>query len=204
MLPFSHDEVVHGKGSMINKMPGDDWQKFANLRLLYTYLYTYPGSKLLFMGSEFAQWSEWAHGRSLDWHLTEYDRHQGMQATVRDLNKLYTSTPSLYQRNFRGDGFEWIDCHDSTQSIVSYIRSSDSEFSVVLLNFTPVPRKAYRIGVPAAGYYKEVFNSDSAYYCGSNLGNGDPLEAQPVPWMNHKYSLEVTLPPLAGIILKLC
>lgn len=204
MLPFSHDEVVHGKGSMINKMPGDDWQKFANLRLLYTYLYTYPGSKLLFMGSEFAQWSEWAAGRSLDWHLTEYDRHQGMQAVVRDLNHLYTSVPSLYQRNFRGDGFEWVDCHDSTQSIVSYIRSSDSEFSIVLLNFTPIPRQAYRIGVPAEGLYKEVFNSDSAYYCGSNLGNGDPLHTQPIPWMNHPFSLEVTLPPLAGIILKLC
>jgi len=204
MLPFSHDEVVHGKGSMINKMPGDDWQKFANLRLLYTYLYTYPGSKLLFMGSEFGQWSEWAQGRSLDWHLTAFDRHQGMQAAVRDLNKLYTSTPSLYQRNYRGDGFEWIDCHDSTQSIVSYIRSSDTEFSIVVLNFTPVPRQNYRIGVPAEGRYQEVFNSDSAYYCGSNLGNGDPLHSQAVAWMNHGQSIEINVPPLAGLILKLC
>lgn len=203
-LPFSHDEVVHGKGSMINKMPGDDWQKFANLRLLYTYLYTYPGSKLLFMGSEFAQWSEWAHGRALDWHLADYDRHQGVQASVRDLNHLYTRIPSLYQRNFRSDGFEWIDCHDSTQSIVSYIRSSDSEFTVVILNFTPVPRYNYRIGVPAAGSYQEVFNSDSSFYGGSNLGNPGVRHTQAVPWMNHGQSLELTLPPLGGLLLKLC
>jgi 1,4-alpha-glucan branching enzyme len=203
-LPFSHDEVVHGKGSMINKMPGDDWQKFANLRLLYTYLYTYPGSKLLFMGCEFAQWSEWAHGRSLDWNLLDYDRHQGMQATVRDLNHRYKNIPSLHQRNFRSDGFDWIDCHDSTQSIVSYIRSSDSEFTLVILNFTPVPRYNYRIGVPVAGSYQEVFNSDSSYYGGSNLGNPGALHTQPVPWMNHGQSLELTLPPLGGLLLKLC
>lgn len=202
-LPFSHDEVVHGKGSMINKMPGDDWQKFANLRLLYTYLYTYPGSKLLFMGCEFAQWSEWAHGRSLDWHLLDYGPHQGVQAAVRDLNHLYRDIPSLYQRNYRGDGFEWVDCHDSTQSIISYIRSSDSEFTVVIMNFTPVPRYNYRIGVPVAGEYKEVFNSDSAYYGGSNLGNNGPLVTQDVPWMNHGQSLEVTLPPLGALLLKL-
>ena len=203
-LPFSHDEVVHGKGSMINKMPGDDWQKFANLRLLYTYLYTYPGTKLLFMGCEFAQWSEWAHGRSLDWHLLDYDRHQGVQAAVRDLNHLYSGVPSLFQRSFRSDGFEWIDCHDSTQSIVSYIRSSDSEFTLVILNFTPVPRYNYRIGVPAAGSYQEIFNSDSSFYGGSNLGNASPLHTQPVPWMNHGQSLELTLPPLGGLLLKLC
>ncbi|ACE85398.1 1,4-alpha-glucan branching protein GlgB [Cellvibrio japonicus] len=202
-LPFSHDEVVHGKGSMINKMPGDDWQKFANLRLLYTYLYTYPGSKLLFMGGEFAQWSEWAHGRSLDWHLLDYGPHQGVQSAVKDLNHLYRQVPSLYQRNFRGDGFEWIDCHDSTQSIISYIRSSDSEFTLVILNFTPVPRYNYRIGVPVAGQYQEVFNSDSQFYGGSNLGNANPLYTQPVPWMNHGQSLEVTLPPLGGLLLKL-
>lgn len=203
-LPFSHDEVVHGKGSMINKMPGDDWQKFANLRLLYTYLYTYPGTKLLFMGCEFAQWSEWAHGRSLDWHLLDYDRHQGVQAAVRDLNHLYAETSSLYQRSFRSDGFEWIDCHDSTQSIISYIRSSDSEFTIVILNFTPVPRYNYRIGVPVAGSYQEIFNSDSNFYGGSNLGNTGPLHTQPVPWMNHGQSLELTLPPLGGLLLKLC
>lgn len=202
-LPFSHDEVVHGKGSMINKMPGDDWQKFANLRLLYTYLYTYPGSKLLFMGSEFAQWSEWAHGRSLDWHLLDYDRHQGIQTLIKDLNHCYTSMPSLYQRSFRGDGFEWVDCHDSTQSIVSYIRKSDQDFSIVILNFTPVPRTAYRIGVPVAGSYREMLNSDSSFYGGSNMGNDNPLYSQPVPWMNHQQSLEINLPPLGALILKL-
>lgn len=202
-LPFSHDEVVHGKGSMINKMPGDDWQKFANLRLLYTYLYTYPGSKLLFMGSEFAQWSEWAHGRSLDWNLLDYDRHQGIQTLIKDLNHHYTTMPSLYQRSFRGDGFEWIDCHDSTQSIVSYIRKSDQDFSIVILNFTPVPRTGYRIGVPVAGSYCEVLNSDSTFYGGSNIGNDSPLYTQPVPWMNHQQSLEIHLPPLGALILKL-
>jgi 1,4-alpha-glucan branching enzyme len=203
MLPFSHDEVVHGKGSMINKMPGDDWQKFANLRLLYTYLFTYPGTKLLFMGSEFAQWSEWAQSRTLDWNLLEHSPHQGMHALVKDLNHCYTSMPSLYQRNFTGDGFEWIDCHDSTQSIVSYIRKSDNDFSVVIFNFTPVTRTGYRIGVPVAGPYHEVLNSDSSFYGGSNWGNANPIYSQPVPWMNHQQSLEINLPPLGALILKL-
>jgi 1,4-alpha-glucan branching enzyme len=202
MLPFSHDEVVHGKGSMINKMPGDDWQKFANLRLLYTYLYTYPGTKLLFMGSEFAQWSEWAQSRALDWHLLDYEPHRGLQTLVKDLNHLYTSVPSLYQRNFRSDGFEWIDCHDSTQSIVSYIRKSDHEFTVVILNFTPVTRSSYRIGVPVAGTYHEILNSDSSFYGGSNWGNSNPIYSQPIPWMGHEQSLEINLPPLGALILK--
>jgi 1,4-alpha-glucan branching enzyme len=203
MLPFSHDEVVHGKGSMINKMPGDDWQKFANLRLLYTYLFTYPGTKLLFMGSEFAQWSEWAQSRTLDWDLLDYAPHRGMHTLVKDLNHCYTSMPSLYQRNFRGDGFEWIDCHDSTQSIVSYIRKSDHDFSIVILNFTPVTRTNYRIGVPVAGAYHEILNSDSSFYGGSNWGNSNPIYSQPVPWMNHQQSLEVNLPSLGALILKL-
>ncbi len=203
MLPFSHDEVVHGKGSMINKMPGDDWQKFANLRLLYTYLFTYPGTKLLFMGSEFAQWSEWAQARTLDWNLLDYAPHQGMHTLVKDLNHCYTSMPSLYQRNFRGDGFEWIDCHDSTQSIVSYIRKSDQDFSIVILNFTPVTRSNYRIGVPVAGTYHEVLNSDSSFYGGSNWGNANPIYSQPIPWMNHQQSLEINLPPLGALIIKL-
>lgn len=203
MLPFSHDEVVHGKGSMINKMPGDEWQKFANLRLLYTYLFTYPGTKLLFMGSEFAQWSEWAQSRTLDWNLLDHAPHQGMHTLVKDLNHCYTNMPSLYQRNFRGDGFEWIDCHDSTQSIVSYIRKSDHDFSIVILNFTPVTRSNYRIGVPVAGSYKEVLNSDSSFYGGSNWGNSNPIYSQPKPWMNHQQCLEVNLPPLGALILKL-
>jgi 1,4-alpha-glucan branching enzyme len=203
MLPFSHDEVVHGKGSMINKMPGDDWQKFANLRLLYTYLFTYPGTKLLFMGCEFAQWSEWAQSRTLDWDLLDYAPHQGMLALVGDLNRCYTSMPSLYQRNFRGDGFEWLDCHDSTQSIVSYIRKSDQDFCIVIMNFTPVARTNYRIGVPVAGAYQESLNSDSQFYGGSNWGNSNPIYTQPVAWMNHQQSVEVNLPPLGALIIKL-
>ncbi|MBK8186231.1 MAG: 1,4-alpha-glucan branching protein GlgB [Cellvibrio sp.] len=203
MLPFSHDEVVHGKGSMIGKMPGDDWQKMANLRLLYTYMFTYPGTKLLFMGSEFAQWSEWANNRSLDWHLLDYAPHRGVHDTVRDLNHLYRNRSELYERSFEWNGFEWLDCHDSTQSIVSYIRKSDTGFVIVLLNFTPIPRYAYRVGVPVAGQYKELFNSDSMFYGGSNLGNAEGLYSQDIPWMNHPYSVEITLPPLAGLIIAL-
>lgn len=202
-LPFSHDEVVHGKGSMIKKMPGDDWQKFANLRLLYTYMYTYPGSKLLFMGSEFGQWSEWAHKGTLEWHLLDYDRHQGLKALVGDLNHHYRNLSALHKWNYRGDGFEWIDCHDSTQSIISYLRKSDDGFVLVVLNFTPVPRINYRIGVPVAGAYEEILNSDSSYYGGSNTGNGNSLHTQPIPWMNHSQSLEINLPPLGALLLTL-
>jgi 1,4-alpha-glucan branching enzyme len=203
VLPFSHDEVVHGKGSMIGKMPGDDWQKFANLRLLYTYMFTYPGTKLLFMGSEFAQWGEWSHHRSLDWQLLDYAPHHGIHDTVRDLNHLYCNRPELYERSFEWNGFEWLDCHDSTQSIISYIRKNDTGFVIVLLNFTPLPRHAYRVGVPVAGQYKELFNSDSMFYGGSNLGNAEGLHTQNIPWMNHPYSIEITLPPLAGLIIAL-
>ena len=202
-LPFSHDEVVHGKGSMLNKMPGDDWQKFANLRLLYTYMYTYPGTKLLFMGCEFGQWSEWAAGRSLEWHLMDFAPHQGLHGLVKDLNHCYRNMPSLYERSFRHDGFEWIDCHDSTQSIISYIRKSDEGFCIVVLNFTPIARANYRIGVPVAGTYHEVLNSDSSFYGGSNYGNSSPLATQEVPWMNHQQSLDINLPPLGALILKL-
>lgn len=203
-LPFSHDEVVHGKGSMLNKMPGDDWQKFANLRLLYTYMFTYPGAKLLFMGSEFGQWREWADKESLDWHLLERAPHQGLLTAVKDLNHLYCREPSLYERNFQHECFEWIDCHDNTQSVVSYLRKSTSDFSVVILNFTPTPRVGYRIGVPTAGTYQEVFNSDSSYYGGSNLGNSNVLQTQNIPWMGQAQSIELTLPPLAGLVLKRC
>lgn len=203
-LPFSHDEVVHGKGSLINKMPGEDWQKFANLRLLYTYMMTYPGAKLLFMGSEFGQWSEWAASRSLDWHLLDYTPHQGVQSCLRDLNYLYRNYSPLHRFSYEPRGFEWIDCHDSHQSVISYIRRSGDEFVVVVLNFTPVPRIGYRIGVPLPGHYQEVFNSDSGYYGGSNLGNGEqPLHTENYAWMNQQQSLVLTLPPLAGIVLKL-
>jgi 1,4-alpha-glucan branching enzyme len=202
LLPFSHDEVVHGKQSMLHKMPGDEWQRHANLRLLYTYQFTHPGKKLLFMGTEFGQGLEWNSAGVLDWYVLEYPLHQGMQRLVRDLCHLYRTTPALYRYEFDWPGFEWIDCHDSEQSILSFLRKGDGEeIVVVVLNLTPVPRENYRIGVPLAGGYREVINSDSEYYGGSNMGNGPvPLGAEPTPWMNHPYSLNLTLPPLATVV----
>ncbi len=202
VLPFSHDEVVHGKGSMLNKMPGDEWQRFANLRLLYTMMFTYPGKKLLFMGCEFGQGTEWSCNRTLDWYVLDYPHHKGLQTLVKDLNKLYANHAALHRYDFDHQGFEWIDCHDYQQSIISYRRKSAHEDLIVILNFTPVPREAYRIGVPNAGTYYEIFNSDSHYYDGSNTGNGAVL-TEPQPWMNQDHSISVTLPPLAGIILKM-
>ncbi len=202
ILPFSHDEVVHGKNAMFNKMPGDEWQRFANLRLLYTFMFTYPGKKLLFMGCEFGQGSEWNFNQTLDWYVLEYPGHKGVQTLVKDLNKIYTSHPALFQHDFEEQGFEWIDCHDVNQSVISYRRKTDKEDLIIILNFTPVPREQYRIGVPAQGSYIEIFNSDSSYYYGSNTGNGQAL-SEPIPWMNHDHSITVTLPPLAGIIFKL-
>jgi len=201
-LPFSHDEVVHGKGSLVNKMPGDQWQRFANLRLLYTFMFTYPGKKLLFMGCEFGQGTEWNFNRPLDWYVLDYPHHQGIQTLVRDLNQLYKSEPALYLHDFDHLGFDWIDCHDVQQSVVSYRRKHEDQDLVVVLNFTPVPRENYRIGVPKAGTYSEIFNSDSSYYDGSNTGNGFAV-SEPRPWMNHPHSINLTLPPLAGILLKI-
>lgn len=201
-LPFSHDEVVHGKGSLVNKMPGDEWQRFANLRLLYTLMYTYPGKKLLFMGCEFGQGSEWNFNRPLDWYVLDYPHHQGIQTLVKDLNHLYKKHPALYQHDFDHHGFDWIDCHDVQQSIISYRRKTENEDLIVVLNFTPVPREEYRIGVPLEGAYTEIFNSDSGYYDGSNVGNGVAL-SEPTPWMNQPYSISLTLPPLGAVILKL-
>ncbi len=202
ILPFSHDEVVHGKGSLINKMPGDEWQRFANLRLLYTLMFTYPGKKLLFMGCEFGQGTEWSVNRVLDWYVLDYAHHRGVQTLVKDLNKLYTTHPALYHYDFDHHGFEWIDCHDVQQSIISYRRKSAHEDLIVILNFTPVPRVDYRIGVPHPGTYYEIFNSDSHFYDGGNIGNGQ-VHSQAQPWMNLQHSILVTLPPLAGIILKM-
>ena len=203
ILPFSHDEVVHGKSSMLYKMPGDEWQRFANLRLLYTYMFTYPGKKLLFMGCEFGQGSEWNFNTTLDWYVLEYPGHQGVQTLVSDLNKLYRERPALHRHDFEYTGFEWIDCHDARQSIISYLRKDGDRFLVVILNFTPVPRENYRIGVPHSGGYREIFNSDSQYYNGSNLGNGGTIYSEATPWMNRAHSLSLTLPPLAGIVLEL-
>jgi len=202
MLPFSHDEVVHGKGSMLNKMPGDEWQKFANLRLLYTFMFTYPGKKLLFMGCDIAQGAEWNFNQALDWYVLDYSYHKGIQTLVKDLNKMYVKHPALFQHDFDNQGFEWIDCHDVEQSIISFTRKTEEETLIVILNFTPIPRENYRIGVPRAGTYHEIFNSDSEYYAGSNSGNGY-IVSEDTPWMNQDQSVNLTIPPLAGIVLKL-
>ncbi len=209
VLPFSHDEVVHGKRSMLDKMPGDTWQKFANLRLLLTYQMTTNGKKLNFMGNEFAQGREWNVNASLDWHLLNYDLpqsywHRGIQQTNRDLNHLYRNITALHDLDFEPQGFEWIDCLDMDQSIISYTRRArDGSFVVIMLNFTPVLRTGYRLGVPVAGQYVELFNSDASCYSGSNQGNGAGLQSEPVTWMNQAHSVIVTLPPLAGVILQL-
>jgi len=203
MLPFSHDEVVHGKQSMLHKMPGDEWQRHANLRTLYAYQFTHPGKKLLFMGTEFGQGLEWNSAGVLDWYVLQYPLHRGMQLLVQDLNRLYCNSAALYTSEFEWQGFEWIDCHDSHQSIVSFVRKTRDEFVVVIVNFTPVPRTEYRIGLPRGGAYAEILNSDSHLYGGSNLGNGGGyLLAEDIPWMDRPHSIKVTVPPLAAIVLK--
>jgi 1,4-alpha-glucan branching enzyme len=204
VLPFSHDEVVHGKGSLLSKMPGDAWQKFANMRLLFTYQMTYPGKKLNFMGNEFAQGREWNASRELDWYQLEYDQHRGVQSTLRDLNYLYRHIPALHELDFLPEGFAWIDCHDADNSVISYLRRAcDGSFVLVALNFTPVVRTDYRIGVPVSGNYQEIFNSDSSFYGGTNLGNMGHIDAAATPWMGLPASIVITLPPLAGIIISL-
>jgi 1,4-alpha-glucan branching enzyme len=203
MLPFSHDEVVHGKSAMLNKMPGDEWQRHANLRALYTYQFTHPGKKLLFMGTEFAQGQEWNSVGTLDWYVLDYPLHQGMQRMVKDLNLFYRNNPALHRYEFDWQGFEWIDCNDAQHSILSYLRKGDGgEIMVVVLNLTPVVRRGYRMGVPLEGAYREVFNSDAACYGGSGIGNGDnDLQSVAQAWMNRPYSVMIDLPPLAGIVL---
>ena len=205
ILPFSHDEVVHGKGSMMMKAPGDAWQKAANLRVLYTYMYLHPGKKLLFMGSEIGQWREWNHDSSIDWHLLEGPLHAGLQRFVADLNRLYRAEPSLHELDFEPRGFEWIDCNDNESSVVSLIRRGRDagEWVVAVLNWTPVVRRGYRIGVPAAGFYRELLNSDAAVYGGSNVGNRGGLATDAIAAHGHHFSLNLTLPPLGGLVLKL-
>ena len=203
LLPFSHDEVVHGKFSLLGKMPGDEWQRFANLRLLYTYQFTYPGAKLLFMGCELGEPGEWRHQGELSWGLLAQAPHCGLKQLVGDLNRIYRAEPSLHRNSFDAAGFEWIDCHDSTQSVLSYLRWDGEDFHVVILNFTPVVRTDYRIGVPRAGTYGEALNSDSRYYGGSDIGNGVEVVSEPVFWMGRSNSISLTLPPLGALILKL-
>ncbi len=206
VLVLSHDEVVHGKGSMINKMPGDWWQKFANLRALYTFMWGFPGKKLLFMGSEFGQWREWNHDDSLDWHLLETGiHHEGLRKLVRDLNRLYTSEPAMHEKDFDWRGFQWIDFDDSLHSVVSFYRrrdENDEQPVVFVFNFTPVPRENYKIGVPVGGVYREFLNTDSEIYGGTNLGNGGTVRSEDIPWQGFPFSLTLTLPPLAGLVLK--
>ncbi|RJQ45487.1 MAG: 1,4-alpha-glucan branching protein GlgB [Nitrospiraceae bacterium] len=204
VLPLSHDEVVHGKGSLIGKMPGDEWQRYANLRLLFGYMYGHPGKKLLFMGCEFGQWKEWNHQESLEWDVLQYQTHGGLQKWVKDLNWFYRHEPALYEKDFSNDGFEWIDMHDWEQSIVSFIRKGNDASSIVLAvcNFTPVPRYNYRVGAPRGGFWKEVLNSDAPYYGGSGQGNTGGVEAKPVPAQGRYYSMSLTLPPLGILFFK--
>ncbi|MFA5054716.1 MAG: 1,4-alpha-glucan branching protein GlgB [Dehalococcoidia bacterium] len=204
ILPLSHDEVVHGKGSLLSKMPGDDWQKFANLRLLLGYMYGQPGKKLLFMGGEFGQWKEWNHDESLEWHLLNYQPHFGIQRWVQDLNSMYRSEPALYLNDCNPSGFEWIDCNDSDGSTISFIRKGDSgdETILAVCNFTPVPRYNYRVGVPYGGSWKEILNSDAQEYGGSGHGNLGGVEASAVPLHNRRYSLTLTMPPLGIVFFK--
>ena len=202
ILPFSHDEVVHGKGSLLSKMPGDAWQKFANLRLLLTYQMTSPGKKLNFMGNEIAQGREWQSKWELEWWQLGEGYHRGMQNLTHDLNRLYRKLPALHELDFQSEGFNWIDCNDAEHSVLSYQRRArDGSSVVVALNLTPVPRKRYRIGLPVQAVYREALNSDSQYYAGSNIGNAGQIQAEPIPWMGMPCSAEIALPPLAGVIL---
>ncbi|MDD2774540.1 MAG: 1,4-alpha-glucan branching protein GlgB [Gallionella sp.] len=203
ILPFSHDEVVHGKGSLLAKMPGDSWQKFANLRLLMVYQMTTPGKKLNFMGNEIAQGREWQDKWELEWWQLGQESHRGMHNLSHNLNVLYRDTPALHDLDFQTEGFSWIDCTDAARSVLSYQRRArDGSSLVVLLNLTPVPNKHYRIGLPNAGQYREILNSDSEYFSGSNMGNAGSITTEDIPWMGLPYSAEITLPPLAGVILQ--
>ena len=204
ILPFSHDEVVHGKGAMLARMPGDMWQKHANLRALYAYMFSHPGKKLMFMGDELGQMREWNHDASLDWHLLQHQAHQGLQQLVRDLNRLYLSDPSLHEMDHEPGGFSWIDCNDHESSVVSFVRRARDphDVTVVIVNFTPVVRPGYLVGVPAPGHYREMLNTDSQIYGGSNVGNGGTVVALEAPAHGHPWSISVTLPPLACLILK--
>ncbi len=204
ILPFSHDEVVHGKGAMLARMPGDMWQKHANLRALYAYMFSHPGKKLMFMGCEIGQMREWNYDASLDWGQLRHQAHQGLQQLVRDLNRIYRAEPSLHEVDHEPGGFAWIDCNDHESSVVSFLRRARNpgDFTVVIVNFTPVVRLAYQVGVPAPGLYREVLNTDAQIYGGSNVGNAGAVLAGDSPAHGHPWSISVTLPPLACLMLK--
>lgn len=204
ILPISHDEVVHGKGSLVNKMPGDYWQKMANTRAFLTYMWGHPGKKLLFMGQEFAQFAEWHADRSLDWHLLEFEAHRGMQRCVRDLNMLYLRERALWEKDVTSDGFIGVNCDDSDNSIISFIRRSHDplDFLVIIINFTPVPRHGYTVGVPENCFYREIFNSDAGVYGGGNVGNMGGVMAKGPGFGFMPYSVDITVPPLGGVIFK--
>jgi 1,4-alpha-glucan branching enzyme len=203
VLPLSHDEVVHGKGSLIAKMPGDDWQRAANLRALYGYMWAHPGKKLLFMGSEFGQEAEWSHERSLDWHLLEHARHSGIQSLVRDLNHAYRDEPALWELDNDPSGFGWVEASDVENSVLAFARWSDggTRVLVCVCNLTPVPREGYRLGLPRAGRWREVVNTDAGIYGGSNVGNMGVVQTEPLTWHEQAQSALVTLPPLATVWL---
>jgi 1,4-alpha-glucan branching enzyme len=204
VLPLSHDEVVHGKGSLYAKMAGDEWRKYANLRLLFGYMFTQPGKKLLFMGCEIAQWSEWNHDGSVDWHSLGFPQHQGIQRWVRDLNTFYRAEPSLYETDFNPEGWRWIDADDSDHSVLTYMRLKKDGTSpvVVACNFTPVPRRGYRVGVPREGHWLELLNSNAAIYGGTDEGNFGGRYTDPIPTHGYDNSLLLDLPPLAMVVFK--
>jgi 1,4-alpha-glucan branching enzyme len=207
ILPLSHDEVVHGKGSLYEKMTGDRWQKLANLRALYAYMWAHPGKKLLFMGSEFAQDREWSHERSLDWHLLESTEHAGVQRLVRDLNRLYRQEPALWQLDSDPEGFWWLEPNDADANVIAFARRSkvepggDTRIFVFVANLSPVPRPNYRLGLPRSCRWREALNTDSSYYGGGDLGNLGSIEPDPMPWHGQQFSAEVMLPPLAALWL---
>ncbi|MCA0363135.1 MAG: 1,4-alpha-glucan branching protein GlgB [Bacteroidetes bacterium] len=201
MLPLSHDEVVYGKGSLIEKMPGDQWQKFANLRLLFAYMFTHPGTKLLFMGGEFGQTAEWNFKQSLDWHLLQYDNHKGISNVIRALNKIYTSEPALFDKQFSGEGFDWLDTTDSENCVLYYRRKGLNDEVLILLNLTPVPRQNYRVGVPKDKQYSEILNTDHADFWGSGISNAD-IKTEKIAAHGFEQSIAITLPPLGAVILK--
>jgi 1,4-alpha-glucan branching enzyme len=203
VLPLSHDEVVHGKGSLLNKVPGDRWQQMANLRALLGFMWAHPGKQLLFMGGEIAQEREWDHEHSIDWHMLDYEQHIGVQQLVRDLNRTYRGIPALWERDFSPEGFGWIDANDADNNVVSFFRTNADRdrFLVCVCNLSPLPRTGFRVGLPKPGVYEEVLNTDSASYAGGNLGNMGGVAAEHMPWHGLGHSALLTLPPLSTIWL---